>query len=485
MSSFCLPFSKQTSSPGRNYEKLAKTADLANSTASEDDKIKAMMSQSSQEYDPSKYVKSRSMTGPLPPNYTCFRCGKTGHWIKNCPTNNVEVKRSTGIPRSFMVTVDGPDHKGALLTSTGEFAVPLIDHQAYKEVKKEKPPFVREATPEPVQEPQLPDELLCMICHDLLQDAVLIPCCGNSFCDECVRQELLDSEQHECPVCHETDISPNNLIPNRFLRTAVLNFKNETGYTRIRRGQLAPASAAAASASAASTCAASSPRATVGDEGSATPPPATQQPDEQEPDKPVDKPADKPAASPVKKSPASGTEEETPIEKVDGGAKLEVAGAASLDDTSRSPAVGTPGENPPGTPLADENPEEPAGPKPGRGFDHVAPTPLPRRELAAARAPDGEWQPFVSWQRRGECVCHSHHHDARSVVHWADRDARAFKQGPSHGPPSQGTIWARSFAGCCGRLTPVTVAMKRDGGDNAHKHSRNTGSHNTKNQGTR
>ncbi|KAH8037895.1 hypothetical protein HPB51_018383 [Rhipicephalus microplus] len=177
-----------------------------------------------------------------------------------------------------------------------------------------------------------------------------------------VRQELLDSEQHECPVCHETDISPNNLIPNRFLRTAVLNFKNETGYTRIRRGQLAPASAAAASSSAASTCAASSPRATVGDEGSATPPPATQQPDEQEPDKPVDKPADKPAASPVKKSPASGTEEETPIEKVDGGAKLEVAGAASLDDTSRSPAVGTPGENPPGTPLADENPEEPAGP---------------------------------------------------------------------------------------------------------------------------
>ncbi|KAH8037896.1 hypothetical protein HPB51_018384 [Rhipicephalus microplus] len=139
------------------------TADLANSTASEDDKIKAMMSQSSQEYDPSNTLVKASTYDSV----------------------QVEVKRSTGIPRSFMVTVDGPDHKGALLTSTGEFAVPLIDHQAYKEVKKEKPPFVREATPEPVQEPQLPDELLCMICHDLLQDAVLIPCCGNSFCDEC------------------------------------------------------------------------------------------------------------------------------------------------------------------------------------------------------------------------------------------------------------------------------------------------------------
>ncbi|XP_049524182.1 E3 ubiquitin-protein ligase RBBP6 isoform X3 [Dermacentor silvarum] len=343
-----------TSSPGRNYEKLAKTADLANSSASEDDKIKAMMSQSSQEYDPSKYVKSRSMTGPLPPNYTCFRCGKSGHWIKNCPTNNIEVKRSTGIPRSFMVTVDGPDHKGALLTSTGEFAVPLIDHEAYKEVKKEKPPFVREPTPEPVQEPQLPDELLCMICHDLLQDAVLIPCCGNSFCDECVRQALLDSEQHECPVCHETDISPNNLIPNRFLRTAVLNFKNETGYTRIRRGQLSAASASAAEAAATgatSTSAASSPRIAGGEEGSVTPPPT--QSDEQDADK---------KSSPAKKAPASLTEEKTAREGADDGTSLEVAGATSVDDTSRSPGIGTPSENPPGTPLADENPDEPAGP---------------------------------------------------------------------------------------------------------------------------
>lgn len=228
--------STQDIDPGSHvrFDKLAKTADLANAIASEDEKIKAMMTQSSQEYDVSKYVKSRSMTGPLPPNYTCYRCGKPGHWIKNCPTNNLEIKRSTGIPRSFMVPVDGPEHKGALLTSTGEFAVPLIDHEAYKEVKKEKPPFLKEAEPEPDPEPKLPEDLLCMVCRDLLQDAVLIPCCGDSFCDECVRQVLLDSENHECPVCHETDISPDNLIPNRFLRTAVMNFKNETGYTRVK-----------------------------------------------------------------------------------------------------------------------------------------------------------------------------------------------------------------------------------------------------------
>lgn len=36
---------------------IAKAVDLANLDASEDDKIRAMISQSTQDYDPSKYVK--------------------------------------------------------------------------------------------------------------------------------------------------------------------------------------------------------------------------------------------------------------------------------------------------------------------------------------------------------------------------------------------------------------------------------------------
>lgn len=47
-----------------------------------------------------------------------------------------------------------------------------------------------------------------------------------------IRTLLLDSEDHECPDCNEKDVSPDSLIPNRYLRTAVLNFKNETGYAK-------------------------------------------------------------------------------------------------------------------------------------------------------------------------------------------------------------------------------------------------------------
>lgn len=47
-----------------------------------------------------------------------------------------------------------------------------------------------------------------------------------------IRTFLLESEEHECPDCSEKDISPETLIPNRFLRNAVMNFKNETGYAK-------------------------------------------------------------------------------------------------------------------------------------------------------------------------------------------------------------------------------------------------------------
>lgn len=120
----------------------------------------------------------------------------------------MEIKKSTGIPRSFMVPVDSPQVPGAMMTPNGQYAVPVLDHLAYTQ-KQQPPPPVQEPKPE------IPEDLLCSICSDLLTDAVMIPCCGNSFCDECIRSCLLESEEHECPDCHEKDISPGTLIPNR------------------------------------------------------------------------------------------------------------------------------------------------------------------------------------------------------------------------------------------------------------------------------
>ena len=43
---------------------------------------------------------------------------------------------------------------------------------------------------------------------------------------------LLESEEQECPNCHNKPVSPDTLIPNRFLRSAVTKFRSETGYTK-------------------------------------------------------------------------------------------------------------------------------------------------------------------------------------------------------------------------------------------------------------
>lgn len=39
----------------------------------------------------------------------------------------VDIRRSTGIPRSFMVPVEGPKAPGAMMTPAGSFAVPVVD----------------------------------------------------------------------------------------------------------------------------------------------------------------------------------------------------------------------------------------------------------------------------------------------------------------------------------------------------------------------
>uniref|UniRef100_A0A8C4SW61 RING-type domain-containing protein n=1 Tax=Erpetoichthys calabaricus TaxID=27687 RepID=A0A8C4SW61_ERPCA len=121
------------------------------------------------------------------------------------------ISKSSGIPTSFMVEVNDPTMKGVMLSNTGALVIPVINAEAYKNAKKEEPVFIEKKEP-------VPSELLCLICGDIMVDAVVIPCCGSSYCDDCIRSLLLDSDTHTCPTCHQSEVSPDSLVAKTLLR---------------------------------------------------------------------------------------------------------------------------------------------------------------------------------------------------------------------------------------------------------------------------
>ncbi|XP_056624196.1 E3 ubiquitin-protein ligase RBBP6-like isoform X1 [Triplophysa dalaica] len=216
-----------------SLEQLFKTENLAEANASEEDKIKAVMFQSSRCY----YTVNEALklVGGLPPNYVCFNCGIPGHHIRNCPKSRdptfvggKRIRRSAGIPVSFLVEVDDPNMKGVMLSSSGKHVIPIINAEAYASQKKENPPFFpqNESSSSTSGEDAVPDDFLCRICKDLITDAVMTPCCSNSYCDDCIRTCLLDSDEHVCPTCKQSNVSPDALNINMFLRQELNRFKN-------------------------------------------------------------------------------------------------------------------------------------------------------------------------------------------------------------------------------------------------------------------
>ncbi|XP_059657591.1 E3 ubiquitin ligase PQT3-like isoform X2 [Cornus florida] len=148
-----------------------------------------------------------------PQGYTCHRCKVPGHFIQHCPTNgdpNFDIKRvkpPTGIPKSMLMAT--PD--GSYALPSGAVAV-LRPNEAAFEKEIEGLPSTR-----PIGD--LPPELHCPLCKEVMKDAVLSSkCCFNSFCDKCIRDHIISKSM--C-VCGATNILADDLLPNKTLRDTI------------------------------------------------------------------------------------------------------------------------------------------------------------------------------------------------------------------------------------------------------------------------
>ncbi|KLO19113.1 DWNN-domain-containing protein [Schizopora paradoxa] len=163
---------------------------------------------------------------PLPPSYVCYRCGKKGHWIQDCPTNSdrdydnrPRIKRTTGIPRSFLKAVETPAEggpsQGIMITPEGGFVVAQPDAAAWQK-QRSKGISAVDVRERPPNDPAL----ACPIDKKLFKDAVKTPCCGTSYCEECINAHLLDND-FICPNCSKKIPSLDKLVMDKPMRTRV------------------------------------------------------------------------------------------------------------------------------------------------------------------------------------------------------------------------------------------------------------------------
>eukprot|EP00252_Welwitschia_mirabilis_P012743 TRINITY_DN2819_c0_g1_i2.p1 TRINITY_DN2819_c0_g1~~TRINITY_DN2819_c0_g1_i2.p1 ORF type:complete len:812 (-),score=188.43 TRINITY_DN2819_c0_g1_i2:132-2567(-) len=156
----------------------------------------------------------RMMERKTPPQgYVCYRCKIPGHFIQHCPTNgdpNYDIKRvkpPTGIPKSMLVAT--PD--GSYALPSGAVAV-LKPNEAIFEKEVEGLPSSRSVG-------ELPPELHCPLCKEVMKDAVLTSrCCFKSYCDKCIRDYIISKSM--C-VCGKTNVLADYLLPNKTLRDTI------------------------------------------------------------------------------------------------------------------------------------------------------------------------------------------------------------------------------------------------------------------------
>ena len=124
--------SKVTSASSAISGGAFKKHDTEAESATEADKIDAMMDESTKMYASENWQNlrgrgrgswGRGKIGGVPPaTYICASCNEAGHWRGDCPRGGKglgqDIKRTTGIPRSFLTPV-AAGTPGAKMTPTG------------------------------------------------------------------------------------------------------------------------------------------------------------------------------------------------------------------------------------------------------------------------------------------------------------------------------------------------------------------------------
>ena len=172
-----------------------------------------------------------------------------------CPTNDdpaydgrPRVKRTTGIPRSFLKTVQKPtslvndgtmdDTKqpaGIMVNAEGEWVIaePDIAAWAQFQAKAKVAAVAQEAAARGSKE--LQDRgLECSIDKRLFVDPTKTPCCQTTFCRDCITNTLLENDLR-CPACSTENVPIDDLVPDEQMVNKIKSYEEDKAADRVRK----------------------------------------------------------------------------------------------------------------------------------------------------------------------------------------------------------------------------------------------------------
>lgn len=164
-----------------------------------------------------------------------------------CPTNNdptfdgrPRIKRTTGIPKSFLKTIEKPatlindgtldDTKqpsGIMVNADGEWVIAEPDQAAWNKYQAQAKVSAAAQNAASLGSKELQDRgIECAIDKRLFVDPSKTPCCQTTYCHECIQNALLDNDLR-CPHCFTENVPIDDLIPNDEVAAKVRQYEEE------------------------------------------------------------------------------------------------------------------------------------------------------------------------------------------------------------------------------------------------------------------
>lgn len=171
----------------------------------------------------------------------------SGHWIQMCPTNNdpnfdgrPRVKRTTGIPRSFLKTIEKPaalsndgtldDTKqpsGVMVNAEGEFVIAEPDQASWEQYQAKAKVSAAAQQAAATGSKELREKgLECSIDKRMFVEPTRTPCCGKTYCNDCIINALIENDL-VCPGCSTEGVLIDNLNPDVEIAAKIKEYEEE------------------------------------------------------------------------------------------------------------------------------------------------------------------------------------------------------------------------------------------------------------------